>query len=95
MCFVNDYTAAYMTARSFSFCRGNGQRRHQTRRGGTTESPEIGMPSKCRLFHLLEEKTLGLWKASRASGYPRPPLGGRTRTPLRPNRSPQITKKRR
>ena len=57
--------------------------------------PKSALPSKCRLFHLLEGKTWGLWKASRASGYPRPPLGGRTRTPLRPNRSPQITKKRR
>ena len=31
----------------------------------------------------------GLWKASRASGYPRPPLGGRTRTPLETIHSPQ------
>ena len=35
---VNEHAAAHMTARSFSFCHGNGQRRHQTRRGGTTES---------------------------------------------------------
>ena len=58
---VNEHAAAHMTARSFSFCRGNGQRRHQTRRGGTTESPEIGMPSKRRLLHLLEGITRGLW----------------------------------
>lgn len=35
---VNEHAAAHMTARSFSFCHGDGDRRHQTRRGGTTES---------------------------------------------------------
>ncbi len=35
---VNEHGAAHMTARSFSFCHGNGQRRHKTRRGGTTGS---------------------------------------------------------
>ena len=57
--------------------------------------PKSALPSKCRLFHLLEGITRGLRKASRASGYPRPPLGGRTRTPFGTIHSPQITKKRR
>ncbi len=35
---VNAHAAAHMTARSFSFCHGNGHRRHQTRRGGMTGS---------------------------------------------------------
>ena len=35
---VNEHGAVHMTARSFSFCHGDGDRRHKTRRGGTTES---------------------------------------------------------
>ena len=40
-------------------------------------------------FPPFGRETWGLWKASRASGYPRPPLGGRTRTPLETIHSPQ------
>ena len=57
--------------------------------------PKSALPSKCRLFHILEGITRGLWKASRASGYPRLLLGGRTRTPLGTIHSPKIMKKRR
>ena len=38
---VNEHAAAHMTARSFSFCHGDGHRRHQTRRGGTTGSVAV------------------------------------------------------
>ena len=56
--------------------------------------PKSALPSKCRLFHLLEGITRGLWKASRASGYPRPPLGGRTRTPFGTIHSPKYYEER-
>ena len=38
MRFVSEHAAAHMTARSFSFCHGDNQCCHETRRGGTTGS---------------------------------------------------------